>query len=156
MAIRKVEGDSENGSGGGGGGGTLHVPPAGLPSRDPTQSYWLRDPSPALLGHRGTPDLPETADVVVVGSGITGAFAARFLMEGLQREGQGQGQGQDQGVGVGGGGEGGTTGKRVVMLEAREACSGATGRVSRLSFSVAVIAVVIVFCVLKKGVRWKG
>ncbi|KXX82812.1 tRNA 5-methylaminomethyl-2-thiouridine biosynthesis bifunctional protein MnmC [Madurella mycetomatis] len=77
---------------------------AGLPSANPTTSYWLHDPSPALLGHRSTADLPETADVVIVGSGITGAFAARFLKE---REDQG---------------------KRVVMLEAREACWGATGR----------------------------
>lgn len=79
---------------------------AGLPSTNPTASYWLRDPSPALLGHRSTADLPETADVVIVGSGITGAFAARFLKEGEGRD------------------------KRVVMLEAREACWGATGRVS--------------------------
>ncbi|KAH6649746.1 FAD dependent oxidoreductase-domain-containing protein [Chaetomium tenue] len=83
--------------------GTITLPPAGLPSRNPSTSYWLRDPSPILLGHRGTPDFPATADVVVVGSGITGAFAARFLKE------------------AGGGGS-------VVMLEAREACSGATGR----------------------------
>ncbi|GAB1313869.1 hypothetical protein MFIFM68171_04079 [Madurella fahalii] len=77
---------------------------AGLPSANPTASYWLRDPSPTLLGHRSTADLPDTADVVIVGSGITGAFAARFLKEG------------------------GGQGKSVVMLEAREACSGATGR----------------------------
>ncbi|KAH6844986.1 FAD dependent oxidoreductase-domain-containing protein [Chaetomium sp. MPI-CAGE-AT-0009] len=82
--------------------GTIPLPPAGLPSRNPSAPYWLRDPSPLLLGHRGTPDLPAIADVVVVGSGITGAFAARFL------------KGSDRGS--------------VVMLEAREACSGATGR----------------------------
>jgi len=95
--------------------GTLTLPPAGLPSRNPTKSYWLRDPSAALLGHRSTPELPETADVVVVGSGITGAFAARFLKDGLALHGR-----------VGGGDQ------SVLMLEAREACSGATGRVSRL------------------------
>ncbi|KAK3301387.1 FAD dependent oxidoreductase [Chaetomium fimeti] len=94
--------------------GTLTLPPAGLPSRNPSTPYWLRDPSPTLLGHRGTPDLPETADVVIVGSGITGAFAARFLKEG--------------GAGAGAGGEGSGGGGSVVMLEAREACSGATGR----------------------------
>ncbi|KAK4122496.1 DAO-domain-containing protein [Parathielavia appendiculata] len=89
--------------------GTVTLPPAGLPSRNPTESYWLRDPSPVLLGHRGTPDLPETADVVVVGSGITGAFAARFLKE--WEEGK---EGEER--------------RRVVMLEAREVCFGATGR----------------------------
>lgn len=91
--------------------GNITLAPAGLPSRNPTKSYWLREPEESLLGYRGTADLPETADVVVVGSGITGAFAARFLLEA-------------------GGGDG-----RVVMLEAREACAGATGRVSLSSFS---------------------
>ena len=86
--------------------GTVTLPPAGLPSRNPTKSFWLKDPSPALLGHRGTAELPATADVVVVGSGITGAFAARELMAAM--------------------GEG----TEVVMLEAREVCWGATGRVS--------------------------
>jgi len=43
--------------------------------------------------------------VVIIGSGVTGAFAARDLS--LQADK-----------------------KRVVMLEAREACWGATGRVS--------------------------
>ncbi|KAI5922690.1 FAD dependent oxidoreductase [Camillea tinctor] len=68
-----------------------------------TKSYWHKEPSAKLLGHRTTPDLPRAADVAIVGSGITGAFAAHFLRE-----------------------------KRpdlnVVMVEAREACWGATGR----------------------------
>lgn len=76
---------------------------SGLPTPRSTGSYWLRDPSYVLLGRRSTPDLPKTADVVIVGSGITGAFAARELVAG---------------------------GRGVVMLEAREACWGATGRVS--------------------------
>lgn len=78
--------------------------PAELPTANSTASYWLRDPSKKLLGHRTTQDLPATADVVLVGSGITGAFAARELVAG---------------------------GRSVVMIEAREACWGATGRVSR-------------------------
>ncbi|KAK0670547.1 FAD dependent oxidoreductase-domain-containing protein [Cercophora samala] len=77
---------------------------AGLPSTNPTSSYWLRDLDPLLLGHRSTPDLPEEADIVIIGSGITGAFAARFLL-------------QDY-----------ASNKKIVMLEAREACGGATGR----------------------------
>jgi hypothetical protein len=101
--------------------GNVTLPPAGLPSRNPSRSYWLREPDAALVGYRGTAELPETADVVVVGSGITGGFAARFLLEG-------------EGVGKGGKGEGEGEGLRVVMLEAREVCSGATGRVS-LPFS---------------------
>ncbi|KAI1365863.1 FAD dependent oxidoreductase [Xylaria arbuscula] len=74
---------------------------AELPTPNSTHSYWHRDPSKKLLGHRTTEDLPSTADVVVIGSGICGAFAARELVAG---------------------------GRSVVMLEAREACWGATGR----------------------------
>ncbi|KAK1829048.1 putative fad dependent oxidoreductase [Podospora conica] len=81
--------------------------PCGLPVPNPSRSFWHSEPSATLLGHRTTEELPETADVVVVGSGITGAFAAWFLKNGV------------------GGGE---KGESVVMLEAREACWGATGR----------------------------
>ncbi|KAH6609559.1 hypothetical protein Trco_002905 [Trichoderma cornu-damae] len=80
---------------------TLREGQSGLPSPRSTRSFWHRDLSYVLLGRRSTPDLPVTADVVVVGSGITGAFAARELVAG---------------------------GRSVLMLEAREACWGATGR----------------------------
>ncbi|KAI6092034.1 FAD dependent oxidoreductase [Hypoxylon rubiginosum] len=76
---------------------------SGLPVDNPTKSYWHRETSEKLIGHRTTKELPRSADVVIVGSGITGSFAAHFLKE-----------------------------KRpdlnIVMLEAREACWGATGR----------------------------
>ncbi|KAI3336150.1 FAD dependent oxidoreductase [Ustulina deusta] len=74
---------------------------SGLPTPNSTHSYWHRDPSKTLLNHHTTEDLPSTADVVVIGSGISGTFAARELVAG---------------------------GRSVVMLEAREACWGATGR----------------------------
>ncbi|KAL2148347.1 hypothetical protein VTH82DRAFT_2267 [Thermothelomyces myriococcoides] len=108
MTIRKISSSEADKT------GTLSLAPAGLPSRNSTRSYWLQDPSPTLLGHRSTADLPETADVVIVGSGITGTFAAKFLKEGLD--------GNDRAV------AGGNADSSVVMLEAREACWGATGR----------------------------
>ncbi|CAH0018444.1 unnamed protein product [Clonostachys rhizophaga] len=74
---------------------------SGLPSPQSTSSFWHSEPSSKLLGHRTTPQLPAEADVVVVGSGITGTFAARELV---------------------------SQGRGVVLLEAREACWGATGR----------------------------
>jgi hypothetical protein len=78
---------------------------SGLPVPNSTNSYWHKEPSRKLYGHRTTKDLPETADIIVVGSGITGSFAAHFLKNGDARD------------------------AKVVMLEAREACWGATGRV---------------------------
>lgn len=76
---------------------------AGLPVPNSTHSYWHKEPSPVLLGHRTTAELPAAADVVIVGTGMTGAFAARFLKHARPSS-------------------------RVVVLEAREACWGATGR----------------------------
>lgn len=83
--------------------------PSGLPVDNPSKSYWLSEPSKILLGHRTTKDLPQTADVLIIGSGITGALTAHFLKEKAPN-------------------------LNVVMLEAREACWGATGRVSPLCY----------------------
>ena len=80
------------------------IPRSGhLPSPHPTFSFWHNEPSLFLLHHRTTSELPKVADVVVIGSGISGAFAAKKLLEEPKLS--------------------------VVMLEAREACWGATGRV---------------------------
>lgn len=81
---------------------------ASLPTPNSTKSYWHRDPSKVLFGHRTTRSLPAKADLVIIGSGISGASAAHFLRE------------DDKGKDL-----------DVVMLEAREACWGATGRVSQ-------------------------
>ncbi|KAI0545620.1 FAD dependent oxidoreductase [Xylaria curta] len=74
---------------------------AGLPTPISTISYWHREPSAKLIDHRTSNELPPSTDVIVIGSGITGAFAAQELVN---------------------------AGRSVVMLEAREACWGATGR----------------------------
>lgn len=87
--------------------------PAALPTPKSTDSFWHTEPSPLLLGHRSTRALPSTADVVIIGSGITGTSIARHL---LKKEG-----GEEETSSSGG--------PNVVMLEAREACWGATGRV---------------------------
>ncbi|KAL2126813.1 hypothetical protein VTI74DRAFT_188 [Chaetomium olivicolor] len=76
--------------------------PVTAPRANPTVSYW-QDPPDALADHRTTPDLPSSADTVIIGSGITGAAVAWKLLEG------------------------GYQGS-ILMLEARQACSGATGR----------------------------
>ncbi|CAM6100442.1 unnamed protein product [Calypogeia fissa] len=86
-------------------GETVSSGQATLPSTKSTVSFWHSQPSIRLIGHRTTEHLPQTADVVIIGSGITGAFAAHNLAD-----------------------EEGGKGLNVVMLEAREACWGATGR----------------------------
>lgn len=73
-----------------------------LPRSDPTVPYW-QDPPSSIAHHRTTPDLPSTADYVIIGSGISGACIALNLLERKPDA-------------------------KVVMLEARTACSGATGR----------------------------
>ncbi|KAJ6020077.1 hypothetical protein N7522_000152 [Penicillium canescens] len=80
-----------------------------LPTPHATKSFWLSELSPSLKGYRSTEVIPDQADIAVVGSGISGTFAARELLT----------TAADQGLKL-----------NVVMFEAREVCSGATGRVS--------------------------
>ena len=83
--------------------GAPDIPPPGLPRAGPTPSYWQSPPS-ALAQHRSTAALPAAADVVVVGSGLTGASLAFHLLTHPAPP------------------------AAVLLLEARTACSGATGR----------------------------
>jgi glycine/D-amino acid oxidase-like deaminating enzyme len=77
----------------------------GFPKQDgQSLSYWLQqvrcDP---LLDHRTTTDLPSDADTVIIGSGISGTIVAKQHLEAWPS-------------------------KSIAVLEAREFCSGATGR----------------------------
>ena len=84
----------------------------GLPVPDPTSPYWTQPPSPIAQRNSSSEGkrLPENADIVIIGSGITGTSFARTVLD--------HGNGND------------VHGKllHIVMLEARDACSGATGR----------------------------
>ncbi|ORY56086.1 FAD dependent oxidoreductase-domain-containing protein [Pseudomassariella vexata] len=81
--------------------------PPGLPVPNPTPSYWLEDPPFPDLVHLQSPTLPSRADIVIIGSGITGAAVARSILQECLRKGQT---------------------RQIVVLEARTLCSGATGR----------------------------
>lgn len=76
--------------------------PVQLPVPNPTPSYW-HEPKAAIANYRSADGLPSSADYVIIGSGISGTMVAWNLFE----------------KGVKG---------KIVMLEAREACGGATGR----------------------------
>ncbi|WVR06122.1 hypothetical protein IAU60_003152 [Kwoniella sp. DSM 27419] len=68
-------------------------------------SLWLQTVrNNPLLDHRTTEQLPTDADVVIIGSGITGSVTALSLLQSANPP------------------------KSILMLEAREMCSGATGR----------------------------
>ncbi|GJJ07010.1 hypothetical protein Clacol_001208 [Clathrus columnatus] len=74
------------------------------PHPNPSISFWLQGTrSSPLLGFRSK-NFPESADVVIIGSGLSGASTAYFLLEGENAP------------------------QNIVMLEARDVCSGATGR----------------------------
>lgn len=76
-----------------------------IPLRNSTKSFWLKDPHPTLAKAQ-SPVLADEADVVIIGSGISGTSIARTILEG------------------------GSSGypPKVVILEARDTCSSATGR----------------------------
>jgi ribulose 1,5-bisphosphate synthetase/thiazole synthase len=83
---------------------STEMKPSGLPCPNSSASFWHSQPNKQLLGHCTTDTLPSTADIVVIGSGITGASIARYLAEDAR-----------------------SSNLSIVMLEAREACWGATG-----------------------------
>jgi hypothetical protein len=92
--------------------------PVTLPRVNPTVSYWQDPPDPEVADYLSSEQVPETADTVIIGSGITGSIAAWNLL-----------QSADHGS--------------IIMLEARQACSGATGRNGDSSFLIAFICQII-------------
>jgi len=80
-------------------------PSPGIPQLNASIPYWTIPLSPISRQGHDAP-LPLDADIVIIGSGITGTSVAKALLE------------QDRG----------TEPLKIVMLDARDACSGATGR----------------------------
>ncbi|KAH8091664.1 FAD dependent oxidoreductase [Cristinia sonorae] len=87
---------------------------ASLPVPNPTRSFWVTatDLFPSASEGSSGP-ITEDADICIVGSGITGVSTAYHLAKILQEKDIGQ---RSSGT------------LKVVILEAREFCSGATGR----------------------------
>ncbi|KAK1641022.1 FAD dependent oxidoreductase-domain-containing protein [Colletotrichum phormii] len=78
---------------------------ATLPVGNSTSAFWQSKPDPVISNHQSH-EIPTSADVVIIGAGISGAFIAHRLLT-------------DQSP---------NRPKSVLMLEARAAVSGPTGR----------------------------
>ena len=72
-----------------------------IPVANPTETFWQEEPH-ELHNHRSTEALPEHTDILIIGAGYAGVSTAYHLVK--------------------------ETKKSITILEARGACSGATGR----------------------------
>lgn len=98
--------------------------PPGIPVPNPTKAFWQdAPPYPELVDIRTATGPPETADIVIVGSGITAAAITRTFLRELERKGVVNGA--ESKAEVNGSRR---SWVRVLVLEARQLCSGATGR----------------------------
>lgn len=75
----------------------------GLPKPNPTPSLWQQPPHPTVAKVQS--NLAEETDIVIIGSGVTGCGAVHALLHHPNAKGL-----------------------HITVLEAREICSGATGR----------------------------
>ena len=78
-----------------------------LPPDNPITPFWRTQLDP-LDDIRSTPDLPPQSDIVIIGGGYSGVTLAYYLLKQLAEQGDKT-----------------TT---ITLLEARQICSGATGR----------------------------
>lgn len=76
-----------------------------LPVSNPITSYWLSEPSPHA-NLRSTPKLPETTDIAVIGSGLSGILTAYHILSSSPQDSP----------------------PSILLLDARPLCSGATAR----------------------------
>ncbi|KAK1561554.1 FAD dependent oxidoreductase [Colletotrichum navitas] len=83
------------------------MPPSPLPVPNSTTSFWRSTPH-ALDDHRTTPELPSQVDIAVIGSGYAGVSTVYHILDRCKARG--------------------VPPPKIVILEARQACSGATGR----------------------------
>ncbi|CAK42994.1 hypothetical protein CBS115989_54 [Aspergillus niger] len=78
-----------------------------LPPDNPITPFWRTQLDP-LDDIRSTPDLPPQSDIVIIGGGYSGVTLAYYLLKQLSKQGD--------------------KSTSITLLEARQICSGATGR----------------------------
>ncbi|KAF7557930.1 hypothetical protein G7Z17_g325 [Cylindrodendrum hubeiense] len=83
------------------------MPPSPLPVANPTASFWRSSPHP-LDDYRSTSDVPSKVDIAIIGAGYAGVSTVHHILDICKCRG--------------------TAPPNIVILEARQACSGATGR----------------------------
>ncbi|OAQ91324.1 FAD dependent oxidoreductase [Purpureocillium lilacinum] len=76
-----------------------------LPVDNPTASYWLSDPHP-LAKFRSSDAVPDETDIAIIGTGMAGVSTAYHILKQCKS----------------------ATPPSITLLDARDACSGATGR----------------------------
>ncbi|WYZ44636.1 hypothetical protein EsH8_VII_001072 [Colletotrichum jinshuiense] len=76
-----------------------------VPVPDATKPYWRKELHP-LDSHQSSETLPSEQDIVIIGAGFAGAALAYYLLDGVEKSSR----------------------PTITVLEAREACSGATAR----------------------------
>ena len=77
------------------------------PVANATKAWWASEPH-RLSDYKSAEQVPETADIVIIGSGIAGTSVAYHILHQTQTKRDEQ--------------------PSIAILEARQACSGATGR----------------------------
>jgi glycine/D-amino acid oxidase-like deaminating enzyme len=82
-----------------------------LPVPNPVTSYWLKSPH-RYANLRTTEELPEECDIAIIGSGMAGIMTAYHVLQSSHLEHKMSGKKKPN----------------VVLLEARQLCSGATAR----------------------------
>jgi hypothetical protein len=80
-----------------------------LPVPNSTTPYWRSELHP-IDNHRSTDRLPSTCDIAIIGAGLSGVATAYHIVKEVERAGAA------------------LKAPEIVLLEAREVCSGATGR----------------------------
>ncbi|KAF9881470.1 FAD dependent oxidoreductase [Colletotrichum karsti] len=83
------------------------MPRSPLPVPNSTTSFWRSDPHP-LDNHRSTPEVPSQVDIAVIGAGYAGVSTVYHILDICKSKG--------------------TPPPNIVILEARQVSSGATGR----------------------------